>query len=87
MRISHRRLEGDFHSEELDTTYTLSVEDGRLTFKNHDNPRVPLDAAAQDEFYASGFGTIVFQMDASHRVSGFSLFTQAGRGIIFTSAK
>jgi CubicO group peptidase (beta-lactamase class C family) len=81
------RFEGDFHSEELDTAYTLSVEDGRLTLKNHDNPRVPLDAAAQDEFYAGGFGTIVFHKDASHRVSGFSLFTQAARGIIFTSAK
>src|SRR5260370_24478388 len=75
------RFSGDFYSEELDTTYTLSVEDGRLTIRNHDNPRVQLDAAAQDEFYASDFGTIVFHPDASHRVSGFTLFTQAARGI------
>jgi CubicO group peptidase (beta-lactamase class C family) len=81
------RFEGDFHSEELDTTYTLSVEDGRLTLRNHDNPRVPLDAAAQDEFYASDFGTIIFHPDASDRVSGFTLFTQAARGIRFTSTK
>lgn len=81
------RFEGDFHSEELDTTYTLSVEYGRLTLRNHGNPRVPLDAAAQDEFYASDFGTIVFHPDASHRVSGFTLFTQAARGIRFTRTK
>lgn len=80
-------LGGAFHSEEIGATYTLSVEDGRLTLKNQDNPRVQFDAAAQDEFYASGLGTIVFHRDASHRVSGFSLFTQAARGIIFTRVK
>jgi hypothetical protein len=76
---------GNFHSEELDSTYTLSVENGRLTLRSHDDPPVPLDAAAHDEFYSSDLGTIVFQTNASHRVSGFSLFTQAARGIIFTA--
>ena len=73
---------GTFYSEELDTTYTLSIEEGHLTLKNQDNARVPLDAVTQDEFYSSDFGTIVFNTDAGHHVSGFSLFAQAARGII-----
>jgi CubicO group peptidase (beta-lactamase class C family) len=81
------RFVGNFHSEELDITYTLSVEDGHLTLRSRDDPPVPLEAAEHDEFYSNDLGTLVFNSDASHRVSGFSLFTQAARGIIFTSVK
>lgn len=75
---------GNFHSEELNTTYMLSVEEGRLTVTKRNNAMVPLDAATQDEFYSSDLGTIVFHTDANHHVSGFNLFTQQARGIVFT---
>jgi CubicO group peptidase (beta-lactamase class C family) len=74
---------GSFHSEELDTTYTLSVEGGRLRVKVPNNPLIPLDAAGPDEFYSSDLGDFVFHPDADHRVSAFSLSTQASRGIVF----
>ena len=74
---------GSFHSEELDTTYTLSVERGRLRVKVPNNPLIPLDAAGPDEFYSSDLGDLVFHAEAGHRVSAFSLSTQASRGIIF----
>jgi CubicO group peptidase (beta-lactamase class C family) len=74
---------GNFHSEELDTTYTVSVEGGRLRVKVPNNPPIPLDAAGPNEFYSSDLGDLVFHTNASHRVSGFSLSTQASRGIIF----
>jgi Beta-lactamase len=74
---------GSFHSEELDTTYTLSVEGGRLRVKVPNNPPIPLDAAGPDEFYSSDLGDFVFHPDADHRVSAFSLSTQASRGIVF----
>ena len=74
---------GNFHSEELDTTYYLSVEGGRLTVKVPNNPPIPLDAAGRDEFYSSDLGDLVFHAEAGHRVSAFSLSTQASRGIIF----
>ena len=92
-RIQHLRLGvaeltrfvGDFHSEELDTTYTLSVEDGRLILRiQNNNVKVPLDAAGEDVFYSSNLGTIVFPSSAGRHISGFSLYTQAARGIIFT---
>jgi hypothetical protein len=74
---------GNFHSEELDTTYTLSIEGGRLTVKVPNNPPIALDAAGPDEFYSSDLGDLVFHPDAGRRVSTFSLSTQASRGIIF----
>ena len=78
------RFTGKFHSDELDTTYALSVEDERLTVKWRSNVLVRLDAATRNEFYSSDLGTIVFHTDAGHPASGFSLYTQQARGIIFT---
>jgi len=78
------RFTGNFHSDELDTTYMLSVEEKRLTVKRRSNAPVPLDAATQNEFYSGDLGTIVFHTDAQHHVSGFNLFTQQARGIAFT---
>jgi CubicO group peptidase (beta-lactamase class C family) len=78
------RFTGNFHSEELDTTYMLSVEQGRLTIKKGNNAMMALDAVTQDEFYSSDLGTIVFHTDANHHVSGFNLSTQQARGIVFT---
>lgn len=76
-------LAGTYRSDELDATYTLSVENGHLTVKNQDNPSVPLDSVAPDQFYSADLGILLFHADAAHHVSGFSLFTQAARGIIF----
>jgi CubicO group peptidase (beta-lactamase class C family) len=78
------RFTGNFHSEELDTTYALSVVNGRLTVKVPNNPPIPLDAAGPNEFYSSNLGDLVFHLDPDHRVRGFSLSTQASRGIPFT---
>ena len=74
---------GNYHSEDLDVSYTLSVEGGHLTVKVPNNPSIPLDAAGRDEFYSNDLGDLVFHTDAGHRVSAFSLSTQASRGIIF----
>lgn len=76
---------GNFYSEELGVTYTLSVDQGRLTVKKPNSAAVRLDAATQDEFFSSDLGTMVFHTDANRHVSGFSLFTQQARGIVFTT--
>jgi CubicO group peptidase (beta-lactamase class C family) len=78
------KFTGNFRSDELDTTYTLSIEDGHLTVKRRNNPLIPLDAATGREFYSGDLGTLVFHSDADRRVSGFSLFTQQARDISFT---
>jgi CubicO group peptidase (beta-lactamase class C family) len=78
------RFTGNFRSDELDSTYMLSVEDKRLKVKRQRYAVVPLDAATQNEFYSGDLGTIVFHTDANHHVSAFNLFTQQARGIVFT---
>jgi hypothetical protein len=78
---------GRYHSDELDATYTLSAERGRLTFNQDDKPPVIFDPATANEFYSSDFRTLVFQPDADGHISRFKVFTQAARGIIFNRVR
>ncbi len=77
------RFAGRYHSDELDVIYTLSVEAGRLTVKEGDKPPVIFDPATANEFFSSDFRTLDFQHDVDGRISGFNVFTQAARGIMF----
>jgi CubicO group peptidase (beta-lactamase class C family) len=81
------RFAGRYHSDELDATYALSAEKGRLTVKEGDKRPVIFDPATRNEFYSSDFRTLVFQIGADRRVAGFNVFTQAARGIIFKRVK
>ncbi len=75
------RLVGTYHSDELDATYVVSIKQRRLTVTAGDKS-VPFDPATSNEFYSSDFRTLVFN-ETGQRITGFSLFTQAARGIIF----
>jgi CubicO group peptidase (beta-lactamase class C family) len=74
---------GQFRSAELDTVYSLSIDKGVLTLRNHDNPPQKLIPIAKDEFDAGDFGRLVFERDSGGRVFGFRVFTQDARGIEF----
>jgi CubicO group peptidase (beta-lactamase class C family) len=76
------RFAGRYYSDELDVTYTLSAENGKLAVKQGDGSPVIFDPATPIEFYSSDFRTLVFQPDAD-RIPSFNLFTQAARGIMF----
>ncbi len=75
---------GQFRSAELDTVYSLSIDKGVLTLRNHDNPPQKLIPIAKDEFDAGDFGRLVFERDSGGRVFGFRVFTQDARGIAFS---
>lgn len=77
------RFAGRYHSDELDATYTLSAENGKLRVQVGDKPAVIFAPATADEFYSADFRTLVFQPEFKQRVLGFKLFTQSARGIIF----
>ena len=79
-------LAGRYHSDELDATYTLSVEKGKLTVGEGDKPPVTFDPATHNAFYSADFRTLVFQPEVDRRISGFKVFTQAARGIMFNRA-
>ncbi|MGH9523388.1 MAG: hypothetical protein ACRD3E_12750, partial [Terriglobales bacterium] len=74
---------GTYYSGELDATYTLAVEHGRLMVRAGDNPPTAFEPATRYEFYSSDFRTLVLSVNANGDVSGFRLFTQAARGITF----
>ena len=76
-------LTGDYHSDELDATYQLSLLQGALTLKFGDQPPVNLIPVAANEFQAGDLGTIVFQVAGNAHVSGRTLYSQLARGMTF----
>ena len=75
---------GNYHSDELEATYKLSLVKGALILNNGDQPPVTLHPVGANEFQAGDLGTIVFHV-ADH-VSGMTLFSQPARGITFEKA-
>ncbi len=79
---------GAYKSEELDVTYQFSVENGTLLLRRNWEPRMKLTPLTETEFECSELGlTIVFQTDASHRVTGLSLYEVNARDIRFDKVK
>jgi CubicO group peptidase (beta-lactamase class C family) len=74
---------GQFRSAELDATYSLSLEQGKLTLRNRENPPGKLIQIAPEEFDAGDLGRIVLHRESDGRVSSLSVFTQDVRGIEF----
>ncbi|HTS34622.1 MAG TPA: serine hydrolase domain-containing protein [Candidatus Solibacter sp.] len=78
-----KRFAGDYRSDELEATYSLSVMNGALKLRTSDRPPVDLSPVAPNEFQAGDLGTFVFQSGANRQVSGWTLFSQPARGITF----
>jgi CubicO group peptidase (beta-lactamase class C family) len=73
---------GYYHSEELDTGLTLSIENGRLLMRQKWNAPLPLKALAKDEFQVAG-PVMVFRRDSSNKITGFVMFGDRARGMQF----
>ncbi len=70
--------EGAYYSEEIDSTYRITVNDGKLVVTRKKAGPIPLTPAFRDAFSSlSILGTFRFTRDAQHRVNGFRL--SAGR--------
>ncbi len=71
-------FEGMYYSEEIDSTYRITVNDGKLVVTRKKAGPIPLTPAFRDAFSSlSILGTFRFTRDAQHRVNGFRL--SAGR--------
>lgn len=77
---------GNYHSDELDANYQVSLVKGTLTLNFGDQPPVDLIPVAANEFQAGDLGTIVFQVAGNAHATGLTLFSQPARGIIFRKA-
>ncbi len=67
------RFTGNYHSDELEATYKLSLVKGILTLKNGNQTPVNLHPVGANEFQAGDLGTIVFHVAGNHHVFGLTL--------------
>ncbi|HKI02349.1 MAG TPA: serine hydrolase domain-containing protein, partial [Thermoanaerobaculia bacterium] len=74
---------GTYTSAELDTAWTLVVEDGRLSLRIKRRPAAALESAFTDAF-ASQAGLIRFQRDGEKKVTGFVVSAGRTRDLKFT---
>jgi hypothetical protein len=74
---------GAYRSVELDATYKLSIEKGKLMLRADWDPPTPLTPLIADEFDAAGIMTLVFRRDASGHISGLNVFAGRVRDIGF----
>ncbi|HEX5720698.1 MAG TPA: serine hydrolase domain-containing protein [Thermoanaerobaculia bacterium] len=76
---------GTFYSDELDMTFKLSVEDGRLVLRTRrQHEPVPLDPIFADAFRFPGGGPLLRFTRTGKDVNGFSMGNARARNIDFT---
>ena len=68
---------GTYYSEELDATYRIVLEEGKLRVKRKRGPDAVLAPLFADGFASDGGPSLIFERDARRRVTGFEL--NAGR--------
>lgn len=68
---------GNYYSEELNVTYTLSVQGGKLALRRRKSMEMPLDPTFTDAFMNDDLGLLRFTRNRQNRVSG--LLLTAGR--------
>ncbi len=77
---------GTYYSEELDTTYKLSVEDGKLTTANRNGNKRSLQPTVTDAFRAGGL-QFVFQRNAKGEIESFGVQAGRTRNLLFMKQK
>jgi hypothetical protein len=79
---------GEYVSEELDTAYTISMENGSLVAHHFRHGRIPLAAVYLDEFTSPSwfFSPVTFVRDGDGRVSEFLVGRGRARNLRFRKA-
>ena len=78
---------GNYYSEELNVTYTLFVEGGKLVLRRRRSKDMPFDPAFTDAFRRDDFGLLRFTRNRQNRVSGFLLTAGRVRRLRFERSK
>jgi CubicO group peptidase (beta-lactamase class C family) len=73
---------GVYYSEELDTSYRVIIEDGKLSVKLRNASRGSLSSQAKDEFRLFG-STFSFVRNGQRQITGFALNGGRSKGIQF----
>ena len=76
---------GRFFSEEMETFYDLSIEDGKLVIRHRRFGPVALTPTSGDNFSATlPVSDVAFKRDAQGNITGFEAGNGRARGIVFT---
>ena len=73
---------GTYYSEEIDTTYTLYIEDGKLMVRFRPAQRIALTPVYTDAFESEG-DIMRFSRDSSGRVAAFRVFAGRAQHVLF----
>ena len=76
-------LSGTYSSSELGERYQLSRKEDHLILQRGAHLPVVLAAMTASDFEAGDLGTIVFERGPDQTISGFSVFTENVRGLVF----
>jgi CubicO group peptidase (beta-lactamase class C family) len=77
---------GNYYSEELDTTYRMSIEQGRLFVIDSKNEKEPLTSTIRDSFAIISGPQFEFSRDAAGKVSGFGVHAGRIRNVRFSKS-
>jgi CubicO group peptidase (beta-lactamase class C family) len=76
------RFAGTYANPEVETTYTVSADDGQLLLRQHEMPVANLQPAYTDAF-TTPTGLIEFTRNSDGRVIGFHMSTTNARNLLF----
>ncbi|HMB29692.1 MAG TPA: serine hydrolase domain-containing protein [Blastocatellia bacterium] len=77
---------GSYYSEELNTTYKMSVEEGRLFVIDRNGVKRPLAPTIRDSFAVISGPQFEFSRDAAGKVSGFAVHAGRIRNVRFSKS-
>jgi hypothetical protein len=80
------RFTGKYRSEELDVTYTITIQDGKLALAIGDKPPLALQTISPNTFRSPEIGAVLFEGAADHHKSGLTVYAQAARAIYFRNS-
>ncbi len=85
-RAELRAYAGEYYSDELQVTYKLVLEEGRLFFRHRNAPENALEPTLSNQFRVRGLN-IEFVRDKGNAVSGFVINTGRVKNIRFGRKK
>lgn len=74
---------GNYYSEELDVTHSVSVKDGKLRIRVRSLPEREMNPIYADAFMAGNLGQIKFVRDSAGKVNGYEIYTGRVRHLRF----
>ena len=66
---------GHYRSEELETSWSVQVKEGKLVLQHLRHGEIPLRPMARDRFNGSNLGSLQFERDSAAKVTGLKVTT------------